>query len=229
MRQIIKRAIPAFVPVAAEKKGVISLLAQIRGVARGRMSFKGSILSSSDVKRWIEKDGEVFLMAIGIKEGQKVVDFGAGRGHYTIPAAKLAGENGKVYAFDKDGNDLEKLRNTASSMGINNIEIIEADTKVPLGNNCIDVILCYDVIHYLKDRTLIYDEAYRILKKDGIFSLYPKHCQDDFPLMELADVSREEVIEEVLSAGFYLLDRFKKTLLHDDYYNEGEILNFRKK
>jgi len=40
MRQIIKRVIPAFVPVAAEKKGAISLLAQIQGVARGRMSFK---------------------------------------------------------------------------------------------------------------------------------------------------------------------------------------------
>ena len=213
----------------AEKKDAISLLAPIREVVKGRMGFRESIFSSCDVKRWIEKDGEVFLMAIGLKEGQKVVDFGSGRGHYTLPAAKLVGEKGKVYAFDRDGDDLEKLKNTVSTMDINNIEIIEAETKVPLDDSCIDVVLCYDVIHYLKDRTLIYDEAHRILKKGGILSLYPKHCKDDFPLMELVDVSREEVIQEVLSAGFYFLSRFKKTLLHDDYYNVGEVFNFQKR
>ena len=37
------------------------------------------------------------LKAVGIKKGQTVLDFGCGEGNYTIPAAKLVKNEGKVY------------------------------------------------------------------------------------------------------------------------------------
>ena len=55
-----------------------------------------------DVKKWIEEDGQKFLTEIGAKKGQFVLDFGCGVGHYTIPASKTVGRNGKVYALDKN-------------------------------------------------------------------------------------------------------------------------------
>ena len=35
-----------------------------------------------DIKRWIKEDGQKFLMEIGIKKGQTILDFGSGEGHY---------------------------------------------------------------------------------------------------------------------------------------------------
>lgn len=46
--------------------------------------------------------------------------------------------------------------------------------------------------------------------------------------MELADVDLESVVQEIEKVGFILKSKLLKTLLHNEYYNEGYILNFRK-
>ena len=180
----------------------------------------------NDVEKWLEKDGEQFLRKIGLKEGQTVLDFGCGEGHYAIPAAKIVSNKGKVYALDKDKNVLSELEKTAMQFSLKNIELMNEDARVPLNDNSMDVVLCYDVVHYLKNRTSIYSEVHRVLKPEGFFSLYPKHHKDDYPLMELASFALEDAMEEVIKLGFVLNDRIFKECLHDDYYNKCVILNF---
>ena len=182
-----------------------------------------------DIKKWIERNGVEFLKNIGIGEGNIVLDFGCGEGHYTIPAAKVVGKNGRVYALDKDRGVLNKLKQIAAEEKLENIEIIQTETKIPLEDDFLDVALCYDVIHYEKNREKIYKEVNRTLKKDGLFSIYPKHYKDDFPLMELASLSLEDIIKEVEKIGFIFEKKLVEICLHDDYYNECQILNFRKR
>jgi len=177
---------------------------------------------------WIEKDGEDFLKAVGVKEGQIVLDFGCGEGHYSVPASKVTGEKGRIYAVDKDKQALNQLDEIIKKNNIKNIEVIKNESKTSLEDNCVDFILCYDVVHYLKERSAVYHEFHRVLRPKGIFSLYPKHHKNDSPLMELAHMKLEDIIKEVEEAGFSLQDKFLKRLIHDDYYNEGYILNFRK-
>lgn len=184
----------------------------------------------TDVKKWLNKDGRIFLEEIGIKEDYFLLDFGCSEGHYTIPLAKVVGKNGRVYALDKDKEVLDKLKKTIFDQNIKNIELINKDSKIPLEDNFLDVVLGYDVIHYQnrKQRINIYKEICRVLKKDGLFSVYPKHHKDDYPLMELAEVSIESIIKEIEEAGFLLKYNFLKTVIHDGYYNEGYVLNFRR-
>jgi len=182
----------------------------------------------NDVEMWLKKDGQEFLESIGLRKGQAILDFGCGQGHYTLPAAKVVSEEGKVYAEDKDKEALDELVQLIDNYNIKNIEIINRESKIPLEEESLDFVLCYDVIHYLKDRKIIYYEFYRVLKPKGIFSLYPKHHKNDSPLMELADLELKDIIKEVKEAGFSLHDKYFKKLLHDDYYNKGYILNFRK-
>ena len=186
---------------------------------------------SADIKKWLERDGEEFLRDIGIKNGQVVFDFGCNRGHYTIPAAKVVGKNGKVYAFDKDKDALSELEKTVRKFGLKNIQLINGNTKIPLEDSSVDAVLCYDVIHYMnrKGRDIVYNELYRILTKEGIFSVYPKHHKEDYPLNELADVSLGEVIEKIENAGFTLVHKFSRELLHNEDYNKGYVCNFKKK
>ena len=43
---------------------------------------------------------ENILKEVGIKPGFYILDYGCGAGSYTIPAAQLVGNSGKVYALD---------------------------------------------------------------------------------------------------------------------------------
>ncbi len=184
----------------------------------------------TELRKWIEKDGVEFLREIGVKKGQAILDFGCGEGHYTIPASKVAGGDGKIYALDKDRNALEKLKTAIRQGNMKNIELINKNSKIPLGNESVDAVLFYDVIHYSnrKEREVLYNEVNRVLKKKGLFSVYPKHHKKDYPLDELADMDLEDIIKEIEKSNFILQGKFLKRLLHDDYYNEGYVLNLRR-
>jgi len=177
---------------------------------------------------WLKKDGEEFLKAIGVEEGQIVLDFGCGEGNYSIPAAKVVGEKGRIYALDKDKQALDQLIKLIKNLNLKNIDVMKKESKTSLEDNFVDFILCYDVIHYVKNRKIVYHEFYRVLRPKGIFSLYPKHHKNDSPLMELAHMKLEDIIKEVEEAGFSIQNKFLKRLIHDDNYNDGYVLNFRK-
>ncbi len=188
----------------------------------------------TDVVNWIKSQGIKFLENLGISQGQTVVDFGCNVGHYTIPAAKLVGENGKVYAIDKDAQVLDKLKKTANSENLQNIVVLHnfsAEPKIDLPDEIADAALLYDILHYLStaERNAVYREIRRVLKNNALLSVYPKHCKSDMPMWHLAEMSLDDIAREIEITGFRSEGRFYKELLHDDYLDKGNILLFRKK
>ncbi|MCK4414554.1 MAG: class I SAM-dependent methyltransferase [Candidatus Eisenbacteria sp.] len=185
---------------------------------------------NADVKRWVERDGPRFLRQIGAKEGQELLDFGSGEGHYALPAAKVVGRRGKVYAVERDDRLVVELRQLLDEYGISNVVVIHSDSPVDLPSDSIDIALCYDVIHFADQsgRKRIYAEIRRVLREQGQLSVYPKHRQNDEPLMELAHSDLQAVIREIECEGFVLESKSIEELMHDDYYNKGYVLNFRK-
>jgi len=164
------------------------------------------------------------LRKVGIREGQVVLDFGCGSGTYTIPAARIVGEQGRVYALDKDGKTLDELMQKAKLAGLKNIERIDTsgELKFGLADQSIDLILLFDVFHHhyfpqMDERKRLLGEIYRILKSDGFISVWPKHMES-------------EAEDEIKNANFYLERESSEMLIHDNKDHErGEILNFKKK
>jgi precorrin-6B methylase 2 len=70
----------------------------------------------------LEADVLQLLEDVGIKAGQVVLDFGCGSGTYTVPAARIVGDKGKVYALDKDSEVLNELMQKAQSARLNNVQ-----------------------------------------------------------------------------------------------------------
>jgi ubiquinone/menaquinone biosynthesis C-methylase UbiE len=186
---------------------------------------------TKDIKRWLETDGRIFLDEVGIREGDILLDFGCGEGHYTIPSAKLVGKRGRVYALDQDGGVLDELMKIAKLESLENVEPMKTsgELKLPMEDESVDVVLLYDVLHYMDERRKLIDEVYRVMKSGGLLSVYPKHHRSDSPLMGLANLTIEDVIEEVEETGFGLETKCFKQLVHDDRRNTGCILNFRKR
>lgn len=172
----------------------------------------------------VESQALEVLRAIGITTGQTVLDFGCGNGAYSIQAAKLVGEQGKVYALDKDGQALDRLMQRAGTESLTNVERMDTsgEPAINLANQSVDMVLLFDVLHehYFPDsdqRERLLDEFYRILKPNGILSVYPKH-------METAARG------EIESTRFKLEEEYDVTFIHDGKDLErGRILNFKKK
>jgi len=163
------------------------------------------------------------LKDVGIKAGQIVLDFGCGSGTYTVPAARIVGDKGKVYALDKDSEVLNKLMQRARSAGLNNIERMDAhgELEIGLAASSVDVVLLFDVLHSYyfprpEDRRKLLDEVHRICKADTLVLVYPKHVES---------TAREEIEK----ASFRLKSEFQGTLVHDDKDSvQGQVLIFRK-
>lgn len=183
-----------------------------------------------DVKRWLNGAGEEFLKKVGIKKGQALVDFGCGAGHYTIPVAKIVGKEGKVFAVEKDREALAQLMHLAKSLDLENIVPVETlrELKIHLQNELVDVILLYDVLHYMETekRREVYKEIYEILKIGGLLSVYPKHCESDEPLWNFSDMKLETIMKEIESANFCFKQQIFDELIHDDKCDKGIVLNF---
>ena len=187
-----------------------------------------------EVRSWLENKGLEFLKKIGIKSGQTVLDFGCGKGNYTLPAAKIVEKEGIVYALDKNSETLVQLGERAKKEGLTNIKRINTSGKIDTGlrNDSIDAVLLYDIIHLvgkddsstLKDRKKLYKEAHRLIKPSGMLSVYPTHLKTH------TDVgSIEEIRKEILDFRFEFEKEFLEILVHDDIFIDGKILNFRKK
>ena len=164
------------------------------------------------------------LEGVGVRKGQVVLDFGCGSGTYTIPAAKIVGDQGKVYALDKDKEALDKLMQRAKSAGLKNIERMDTseELRIDLTDDSVDVVLLFDVFHsyyfpQADDRRRLLNEIYSIMKPFAFISLWPKHMES-------------EAKDEIERANFHLESEYSGILIHDNKDCErGQILMFRKK
>jgi ubiquinone/menaquinone biosynthesis C-methylase UbiE len=128
-------------------------------------------------KRWLDSHASDVLAEIGVKEGQMVLDFGCGSGTYTIPAGKLVGKNGKVYALDVRSKALNRVEERAKQEGLSNIIRTDAtgEENIPLKDNTIDVVLLIDVLKDINNRKSLFNEVYRVLRPSGNLTVFPMH------------------------------------------------------
>ena len=176
-----------------------------------------------DIRRWFGEQGQRFLRKAGLRSGDSVLDFGCGRGCYTIPAAEVVGSDGVVYALDRDKYSLSELNREASSRDLHNIvpvHSIEQMTKT-LGARTFDVVLLYDVIHHYyftrKQRDDLITSLASIVSPDGILSIFPQH-------MSIGQL--EGLKKQLRTVGFMLETRMEAELLHDNRYTSGRIYTF---
>jgi ubiquinone/menaquinone biosynthesis C-methylase UbiE len=123
-----------------------------------------SITSRDILKKW----DKCSLM----REGQTVLDFGCGTGDFTIPAARIVKESGKVYALDYFQKQLGIVRKRTEKAGLKNVETIHSDCETNLPDESVDVIWMCDVLHEIAQRRSVLEELHRVLKTGGSLAIY---------------------------------------------------------
>ena len=111
------------------------------------------------------------LKQIGIRPGWNILDYGAGSGSYSIPAAQLVGSTGTVYAADIHTLAINEIRKKADMKRLKNIYTILTDCNTELPDASMDVVLLFYVLHDFKNPDLIIKELDRVLKPRGLLSV----------------------------------------------------------
>ncbi len=117
-----------------------------------------------------------------IKSGQTVIDLGSGAGNDCFIARELVGDKGKVIGIDITERMVEKGRRNAEIAGYNNVEFRRGDIEeLPVTEESAHVILSNCSLNLVPDKKKAFQEAYRIMKHHGQFSLSDIFTKGDFP------------------------------------------------
>jgi SAM-dependent methyltransferase len=103
-----------------------------------------------------------------LEYGEKVVDAGSGGGFDCFVAAHQVGPTGKVVGIDMLPEMLEKSRQTAQSMGLENVEFREGLLEqIPVADGWADVVISNGVINLCADKKRVFSEMWRVLRAGG--------------------------------------------------------------
>jgi len=107
-----------------------------------------------------------------IKKGDTVVDLGSGAGNDCFIARQITGAEGKVIGIDMTPNMIDKARENAKKLNLNNVEFRLGEIEnLPVQNEEADVVVSNCVLNLVPDKKSALDETFRILKKGGHFSV----------------------------------------------------------
>jgi ubiquinone/menaquinone biosynthesis C-methylase UbiE len=116
-------------------------------------------------------DPRANVLQMGLREGMKVGDLGAGSGHYTIAASKVVGASGRVYAIDVQEDVLRHLHDSALRSQCRNVETIWGNFEklrgTTLRDQTLDGVILSNVLFQLDDKEGTIQEIKRILKPGG--------------------------------------------------------------
>lgn len=116
-------------------------------------------------------DPKTNVLQMGLHEGMKVADVGAGSGHYALAAAAIVGVTGRVYAIDVQEDVLKPLRDEAAARGLKNVETVWGDIEraggTLLKDKALDAVIFSNVLFQMDDAKAAVAEMKRILKPGG--------------------------------------------------------------
>jgi len=157
-----------------------------------------------------EEGTKLLLDRLNVEEGSTICDMGCGNGFYTIPLARMTGEEGVVYGVDIQPEMLEMLREEARKAGVENVVPTlgtAIDPKLPPGS--IDLLLLVDVYHEMSHPEQMLEAMRKALAPNGRLVLLEFRAEDpDVPIKPLHKMSKAQILKEYTANGFVLVDEF---------------------
>ncbi|MFW5737184.1 MAG: class I SAM-dependent methyltransferase [Halanaerobium sp.] len=106
------------------------------------------------------------LTKLGLKKGDIFIDIGAGNGFFSLPAADIVGESGKVYSVDVEIDMLLDLKHRAQQAGVTDrIEICRSEENDANLHQDADFMLFAYLFHEVEEKEKFLNNYFNFLKK----------------------------------------------------------------
>ena len=149
-----------------------------------------------------------------LKEGDIVLDLGAGAGFDCFLASNKVGSTGKVIGVDMTPEMIEKARGNAKKGNYENVEFRLGEIEnLPVEDNSVDVIISNCVVNLSPDKRMVFKESFRVLKPGGSLMVSDIVLLKDLPDFIMNSehayinciagaVKKDEYIGAIKEAGF---------------------------
>jgi len=173
---------------------------------------KADLLESEERYKILPPDE--ILQKIGVSEGMVMADVGCGTGFFAIPASRILGDGGQVYAFDIESKMLTLLRMRLEKSNV--VPIVSEESKLPLKDKLLDLVLMAFVLHEANDLNALLTEGKRVLKHKGTFAIldWIKQSEDTGPPRD-ERLDQDDMVNWLISHDF---DIELSERLNDSHY-----------
>lgn len=134
-----------------------------------------------------------------VQPGQSVADIGCGMGYFTIPLARLVGDEGWVFAVDLQAEMLAGLQRRADKAGMSGritLQKVAADRlELP---QAVDFVLAFWMLHETPDPQVFLYQMHALLKPGGRLLIVE-------PIIHVSQTAYDRTIQAAQAAGFSLL------------------------
>lgn len=115
------------------------------------------------------------LQGADIQPGRTVLEVGCGTGFFTLPVARLLGEQGSLVAMDMLPMSVEAVTKKVQTASLKNVQVIQGDAlNTQLAAESLDAVLIFGVIPApMLPMEQLLSEMHRILKPGGTMAVWP--------------------------------------------------------
>jgi len=134
-----------------------------------------------------------------VQPGQVAADIGCGMGYFTLPLARMLGEQGRVYAVDLQAEMLAGLKRRAVKAGLLEritLHLTPAD-RLELPEQ-VEFALTFWMVHETIDPQVFLSQVRALLKPDGRLLLVE-------PVIHVGQAAYDRTIRAAQAVGFTLL------------------------
>ncbi len=155
-------------------------------------------------ERLFEMPPEETLLKAGIRPGDIIADIGCGTGYFSVPASKMIGPRGHVYAIDISGVMLADIRSRIAAAGIFNIETTQTlHGKLSMPEVPVTFALISDTLHEVDDKKAFLASVSEALKPGARLSVIEWAHKETGKGPPLEDrISGDEMRVLLKNAGF---------------------------
>jgi tRNA A58 N-methylase Trm61 len=173
--------------------------------------------SDRDADRETWQPPEQIMDAVGVREGMRIGEAGAGEGYLTFHLARRVGDRGVVYANEISEGDLETIRNRARREDVDNIVTVLGETEDPLfPERDLDMVIMVYVLHHLDRPIEFLQNLEGYLKPDAPVVIIEKNHNTERSHPPQFMTGRQ-VLEAIEESG-YELEKTETFLPRDTIY-----------